>query len=97
VRRGYKGITIPTPEDIKFQGGFLEMDPPEQRQYRQLLNPYLSPAAVSRWAPVVEELVRPSLNEKIETGGTTPLQLPRKERGWTRFCTRSATGWRSSR
>ncbi len=68
VRRGYQGITIPTPEDIKFQGGFLEMDPPEQRQYRQALNPYLSPAAVSRWAPVVEELVRASLDEKIETG-----------------------------
>ena len=68
VRRGYKGITIPTPEDMKFQGGFLEMDPPEQRQYRQLLNPYLSPAAVSRWVPVVEELVRASLDEKIETG-----------------------------
>jgi hypothetical protein len=30
-RRGYKGITIPTPENMKIQGGFLEMDPPEQR------------------------------------------------------------------
>jgi cytochrome P450 len=67
-RRGYKGITIPTPEDMKIQGGFLEMDPPEQRHYRQLLNPYLSPAAVSRWVPVVDELVRACLNEKIESG-----------------------------
>jgi len=67
-RRGYKGITIPSPEDIKFQGGFLEMDPPEQRHYRQALNPYLSPAAVTRWTPVVTELVRACLNEKIETG-----------------------------
>jgi cytochrome P450 len=67
-RRGYKGITIPTPEDMKMQGGFLEMDPPEQRHYRQLLNPYLSPAAVSRWVPVVDELVRACLNEKIESG-----------------------------
>ena len=66
-RRGYKGITIPTPES-EFQGGFLEMDPPEQRHYRQALNPYLSPAAVARWTPVVRELVRASLNEKIETG-----------------------------
>src|ERR1017187_1452110 len=39
-RRGYKGITIPTPE-VEMQGGFLEMDPPEQRHYRQALNPYL--------------------------------------------------------
>ena len=66
-RRGYKGISIPTP-DVGFRGGFLEMDPPEQRYYRQLLNPYLSPAAVARWTPLVDELVRASLNEKIESG-----------------------------
>jgi len=66
-RRGYKGITIPTPEAM-IQGGFLEMDPPEQRHYRQALNPYLSPAAVARWTPVVAELVRACLDEKIETG-----------------------------
>jgi len=67
-RRGYQGITIPSPKDNNFQGGFLEMDPPEQRHYRQALNAYLSPAAVNRWTPVVRELVRACLNEKIETG-----------------------------
>jgi cytochrome P450 len=67
-RRGYQGITIPTPESMKIQGGFLEMDPPEQRDYRQLLNPYLSPAAVARWVPVADELVRACLDEKIATG-----------------------------
>ena len=66
-RRGYKGISIPSP-DVGFRGGFLEMDPPEQRYYRQTLNPYLSPAAVARWTPLVDEIVRASLNEKIETG-----------------------------
>jgi cytochrome P450 len=66
-RRGYKGISIPAP-DTGFRGGFLEMDPPEQRHYRQALNPYLSPAAVTRWTPVADELVRACLNEKIETG-----------------------------
>jgi cytochrome P450 len=66
-RRGYKGIMIPTP-DIQFRGGFIEMDPPEQRQYRQLLNPFLSPTAVARWQPLVDEVVRASLDEKIETG-----------------------------
>jgi cytochrome P450 len=66
-RRGYKGITIPTPE-APFVGGFLEMDPPAQRHYRQTLNPYLSPAAINRWVPVVDELVRACLDEKIETG-----------------------------
>ena len=66
-RRGYKGISIPSmyPEH---RGGFLEMDPPEQRQYRQALNPYLSPAAVARWTPFVDEMVRASLDEKIESG-----------------------------
>jgi cytochrome P450 len=65
-RRGYSGITIPT--TTPYQGGFLEMDPPEQRHYRQSLNPYLSPAAVARWTPFVDELVRASLDEKIESG-----------------------------
>jgi cytochrome P450 len=67
-RRGYRGITIPTPEEHQHQGGFLEMDPPAQRHYRQALNPYLSPAAVQRWAPVTDELVRACLDEKIESG-----------------------------
>jgi cytochrome P450 len=68
-RRGYKGISIPTPGRAAIvRGGFLEMDPPDQRYYRQALNPYLSPAAISRWVPVVDELVRASLDEKIETG-----------------------------
>jgi cytochrome P450 len=44
------------------------MDPPEQRYYRQTLNPYLSPAAVAHWKPFTAEIVRAALNEKIETG-----------------------------
>jgi cytochrome P450 len=69
VRRGYKGISIPTPERVQMvRGGFLEMDPPEQRYYRQALNPYLSPAAVSRWIPLIDELVRACLDEKISSG-----------------------------
>ncbi|HEY3717892.1 MAG TPA: cytochrome P450 [Jatrophihabitantaceae bacterium] len=66
-KRGYQGVTIPT-SPSKLQGGFLEMDPPEQRHYRQALNPYLSPAAVARWTPFVDELVRAALDEKIESG-----------------------------
>jgi cytochrome P450 len=68
VKRGYRGISIPPAEEQRFRGGFLEMDPPEQRHYRQALNPYLSPAAVARWTPFVDELVRASLDEKIESG-----------------------------
>ncbi|MEU9242676.1 cytochrome P450 [Streptomyces sp. NPDC048385] len=68
-RRGYQGISIPAPARGRgIRGGFLEMDPPEQRAYRNALNPYLSPAAVKRWIPFIDEVARACLDEKIETG-----------------------------
>lgn len=68
-RRGYHGINIPAPNPKPpIRGGFLEMDPPEQRYYRQAVNPYLSPAAVSRWVPLIDEVVRACLDEKIGSG-----------------------------
>ena len=72
TKNGYVGINIPLPPagegGKRIRGGFLEMDPPEQRYYRQALNPYLSPAAVARWKPVIEELTRACLDEVIESG-----------------------------
>jgi cytochrome P450 len=69
VREGYFGILIPPPPDgYRSHAGFLEMDPPEQRHYRNALNAYLSPAAIDRWRPVIEELTRACLDERIETG-----------------------------
>src|SRR4051795_9542945 len=65
-RKGYKGISIP--ELSPTQGGFLEMDPPAQRDYRRALDPYLSPAAVARWKPMTEDLTRACLDEKIQSG-----------------------------
>ncbi|TKG70849.1 cytochrome P450 [Prauserella endophytica] len=68
-RRGYQGIMIPPQPRAKgSRGGFLEMDPPEQRYYRQALNPYLSPAAINRWIPFIDEVVRACIDEKIESG-----------------------------
>jgi cytochrome P450 len=68
-RRGYRGITIPSPARGRgMRGGFLEMDPPEQRSYRSALNPYLSPAAINRWIPFIDDIVRAALDEKIEGG-----------------------------
>jgi cytochrome P450 len=69
-RKGYDGISIPSvPRDERMVvGGFLEMDPPEQRHYRKALNPYLSPAAVTRWQPVMDEITRACLDEVIESG-----------------------------
>ncbi|MEO3760176.1 cytochrome P450 [Mycobacterium sp. B14F4] len=66
-RRGYQGIAIPH-KSIPLRGGMLEMDPPEHRWYRSMLNPFLSPAAVKRWEPFIYEVVRASLDEKIEQG-----------------------------
>lgn len=66
-RRGYHGITIPA-KPIPLRAGILEMDPPEHRWYRSVLNPYLSPAAVKRWEPFINEVVRASIDEKIESG-----------------------------
>ena len=68
-RAGYKGINIPTPpQTAGVRGGMLEMDEPEHTAYRSILNPYLSPAAVKRWVPFVDEIVRASIDEKIEVG-----------------------------
>ncbi|MEV0674759.1 cytochrome P450 [Mycobacterium sp. NPDC050441] len=68
-RRGYKGISIPLMVDAEnFRGGMLEMDDPEHRFYRTALNPYLSPAAVRRWEPFVDEIVRACIDDHIESG-----------------------------
>jgi cytochrome P450 len=44
------------------------MDPPEQLEYRRVLNPYLSPAAVERWRPMVHELTHACIDEVVESG-----------------------------
>lgn len=68
-RRGYLGITIPFAETpMPMRNGILEMDDPEHRLFRAVLNPYLSPSAVGRWQPFIDELVRACLDEKIESG-----------------------------
>lgn len=65
----YAGIYIPKAKRSSgIRGGILEMDEPEHRVYRTVLNPYLSPAAVRRWRPFIDEVVRASLDEKIAEG-----------------------------
>ena len=65
----FKGISIPAAKrQSGVRGGMLEMDDPEHRLYRTVLNPYLSPAAVARWEPFIDEIVRASLDEKIGSG-----------------------------
>ncbi len=68
-RRGYGGISIPKARRVSMvRGGILEMDDPEHRTYRTVLNPYLSPAAVKRWEPFINDITRACLDEKIEAG-----------------------------
>ena len=67
-RKGYQGITIPGHPGRNTRGGFLEMDPPEQRDWRRAIDPYLSPAAVARWKPMTDDMTRACLDERIETG-----------------------------
>jgi cytochrome P450 len=68
-RRGYGGISIPKARRVSMvRGGILEMDDPEHRTYRNVLNPYLSPAAVRRWEPFIQDVTRACLDEKIEGG-----------------------------
>jgi cytochrome P450 len=68
VRRGYDGIAIPPPKGSVNRGGFIEMDPPEQLEYRHVLNPHLAPTAVERWRPMVAELSHACIDEVIERG-----------------------------
>jgi cytochrome P450 len=63
----YKGIVIPY-ADAEYGAGFLEMDPPDQLAYRRILNPFLSPAAVVRWEPLVRELTNACIDDIIERG-----------------------------
>ncbi|MEB3030145.1 cytochrome P450 [[Mycobacterium] nativiensis] len=68
-RKGYKGISIPPAKRaVGVRGGMLEMDGEEHRFYRNVVNPYLSPAAIKRWEPLIDDIVRACINEKIEEG-----------------------------
>jgi cytochrome P450 len=68
ARRGYDGIAIPPPRGGTNRGGFIEMDPPEQLEYRHVLNPYLSPVAIDRWRPMIIELSHACIDEVVESG-----------------------------
>ena len=53
---------------------------PNTGYYRNALNPYLSPAAVARWEPFIDEVVRACLDEKIEVGPDRLRRRPRQHR-----------------
>ncbi|MFM2073033.1 MAG: hypothetical protein RLZZ623_3297 [Actinomycetota bacterium] len=63
----YRGIQIPD-SNPQITAGFLEMDPPVQLDFRRVLNPHLSPAAITRWEPLVHDVTHACLDDVIETG-----------------------------
>ena len=63
----FQGIQIPNMSPY-VTSGFLEMDPPNQLEYRRILNSHLSPAAVVRWEPLVREFTQACINDIIERG-----------------------------
>ena len=69
---GYQGITIPKAQRATVvRGGILEMDEPEHSTYRGALNPYLSPAAVKRWQPFVDEIIRAASTRRSSPAAST--------------------------
>jgi cytochrome P450 len=46
----------------------VEIDPPEQRVYKRLVNQHLTPRAIAHWEPPVRELVTRLIDEFVERG-----------------------------
>jgi len=63
----WQGIQIPNSSPF-VQSGFLEMDPPNQLEYRRILNAHLSPAAVIKWEPLIREFTNACINDVIADG-----------------------------
>ena len=63
----YRGIQIPDPNP-QVTAGFLEMDPPQQQDYRRVLNAFLSPAAITKWEPLVRDFTHACIDDIIEKG-----------------------------
>ena len=60
-----RGISIPDREFISVP---IEMDPPEFRKYRNLLNPYFAPKATQRWRDVIAKWTTGCRDAVVETG-----------------------------
>lgn len=61
-------VVIPPKKNANQKSIPIEMDPPEFLDYRRILHPMLSPAAVDRVAPAIERFVHRCIDEFIEAG-----------------------------
>lgn len=80
-------------ESSPARGGTLEMDDPGHRIYRSALNPHPPPAAINRWVPVIDEMVRACLDERIEQGSIEVTTIG----SWKLLVARAALESRPSR
>jgi cytochrome P450 len=60
IEAGLRGVPIPMPP--------LTVDPPTQTQYRRQLNPYLSRSFLSRYEPVMRQIVVDLLDKLVPQG-----------------------------
>lgn len=61
-------ILIPPKKNANQKSIPIEMDPPEFLEYRRILHPMFSPAAVDRLDPVIERFVHRCIDDFIERG-----------------------------
>ncbi len=92
IRRGHKGFMIPIAVRASgIRGGILEMDDPEHREFRAVLNPYLS-------AHPGPGLIDDVTFETVAVNLTGPLLCTRavvpymKERGYGKIANQSSSG-----
>ena len=61
-------ILIPPKKNASQKSIPIEMDPPEFLEYRRVMHPMFSPAAVDRLSPTIERFVHHCIDDVIETG-----------------------------
>jgi cytochrome P450 len=62
-----EGITLPH-NPTSGRTSLAEMDPPEWRRYRRMLNPIFTPAAVARFAPRIQAITDEAIDRFIAKG-----------------------------
>jgi len=65
---GGEGLTVVIPKTPMHLHIPIEIDPPEFRKYRKLINPLTSPAAIERMADLVKTYTTWFIDQVIETG-----------------------------
>jgi cytochrome P450 len=62
------GLTVPDKKNRGQRSIPAEMDPPDFLEFRRILHPMLSPAAVDRMTPVIERFVHAAIDDVVESG-----------------------------